>query len=488
MTSRRLLLGLSGFLFAFVATLTFLQFSRPTSSSAASLDAFDPGLIISDYTMSNASTMSEADIQAFLTSKNSCTNTNRAYYDALSAANPSASWHWQDDHFVCLSEELFGDGEIIGSGDTAAHIIYTISQEYSINPQVLLVLLQKETGLITDPIPNNYDYRKATGFGCPDTAACSAEYYGFKNQLRHAAALFRTVLDGGWTNYPLGENYVRFSPDASCGGSTVNIRSLATSALYRYTPYQPNAAALAAGYGTAVCGAYGNRNFYLYFLDYFGYDPSSSPVAQGTAASEPTAEEILARLQPIDPVASDLALEYSAHVQKLGWMDWSNAGEMAGTTGFSLRLEALKIRLKDKLSGIEYRSYVEGSGWETSYRKDGAESGLTGQSKRLEALEIRLTGSLADEYDIYYRTHIQNIGWTDWSKNGAVSGAPGEGLRLEALQIKVVKKPKQISALSYRAHVQNIGWQDWVKNGALAGTFGQSLRLEALEIKLSPKS
>jgi hypothetical protein len=78
------------------------------------------------------------------------------------------------------------------------------------------------------------------------------------------------VLDGGWTNYPLGNNYIQYNPNAACGGSVVNIRSLATSALYRYTPYQPNAGALAAGYGTASCGAYGNRNFYLYFEDWFG--------------------------------------------------------------------------------------------------------------------------------------------------------------------------------------------------------------------------
>ena len=171
---------------------------------------------------------------------------------------------------MCLSEELFGDGEVIGSGETAAHIIWQTAQDYEINPQVLLVLLQKETGLITDPIPNNYDYRKATGYGCPDTAPCSSQYYGFKNQVRKAAALFRAVLDGGWTNYPLGENYVQYNPNAACGGSVINIRSLATSALYRYTPYQPNEGALAAGYGTAYCGAYGNRNFYLYFEDWFG--------------------------------------------------------------------------------------------------------------------------------------------------------------------------------------------------------------------------
>ena len=213
--------------------------------------------------------MSEADIQRFLTSKNSCPNTNYNYYQSLSASG-KYTWHWANGHFVCLSEERFGDGEVIGSGDTAAHIIWQAAQDYRINPQVLIVLLQKETSLITDPIPNNGDYRKATGYGCPDTAPCSAQYYGFKNQIRKAASLFRTVLDGGWTNYPLGNNYVQYNPNAACGGSVVNIRSLATSALYRYTPYQPNAGALAAGYGTVYCGAYGNRNFYLYFEDWFG--------------------------------------------------------------------------------------------------------------------------------------------------------------------------------------------------------------------------
>ena len=133
-----------------------------------------------------------------------------------------------------------------------------------------MVLIQKESSLITDPIPNNYDYRAMTGFGCPDTAPCDSKYYGFKNQIRKAAWLFREVLDGGWTNYPVGENYIQYNPNSGCGGSIVNVKNLATSALYRYTPYQPNAGAIAAGYGTAYCGAYGNRNFYLYFEDWFG--------------------------------------------------------------------------------------------------------------------------------------------------------------------------------------------------------------------------
>ena len=73
-------------------------------------------------------------------------------------------------------------------------------------------------------------------------------------------------------------------------------------------------------------------------------------------------------------------------------------------------------------------------------------------------------------------------------KNGALAGTSGQSLRLEAIEIKLDDSAAKLYDIYYRAHVQNIGWQDWVKNGALAGTFGQSLRLEALEIKLSPKS
>jgi uncharacterized protein YjdB len=34
----------------------------------------------------------------------------------------------------------------------------------------------------------------------------------------------------------------------------------------------------------------------------------------------------------------------------------------------------------------------------------------------------------------------------------------------------------------YRAHVQGIGWTKWVRDGALAGTTGRGLRTEAVEV------
>lgn len=303
--TRRTALVLTG-VFAASASFAFLVQTIKPEATAAKLDKFDPGNIISDYMMGNYNSMTEKEIQAFLTENNSCSNKNKALYDEMTAAykDKGYTWHWKDDHFVCLSEELFGDGEVIGKGETAAHIIWQAAQDYKINPQAILVLLQKETSLITDTYPNNRDYRKATGYGCPDTAACSEKYYGFKNQVRSAAALFSTVLTGGWTNFPLGENYIQYNPNAACGGRVVNIKNLATSALYRYTPYQPNAATIAAGYGTAECGAYGNRNFYLYFSDWFGDPTISRPKYEKLAKA--TIYEVTKATEKIDPFAEKI--------------------------------------------------------------------------------------------------------------------------------------------------------------------------------------
>lgn len=259
-----------GGIFVMVFLFTFLRnvFKSSTEEvGAANVANFDPGYIISDYQMGNYTSMNETEIQRFLKSKNHCNDTNIGKYTVgekvsyFSESMPPRTWHISNGHFVCLADEDF-------NGESAAHIIYRAAQDYEINPQVLIVLLEKEQSLITDTFPHSGQYRSATGYGCPDTAACSSKYYGFKNQVRNAAALFRTVLDGGWTNYPLGNNYVQYNPSASCGGTIVNIRNLATSALYRYTPYQPNAATL--GGWNDGCNAYGNLNFYKLFEDWFG--------------------------------------------------------------------------------------------------------------------------------------------------------------------------------------------------------------------------
>ena len=463
----------------FIVVLVFVitqWYCSDNNADAASFAGFDPGYIISDYQMGNYNSMTEADIQAWLTAKNPCDNRDYGYYQRLSA-NVKYTWHWDNGHFVCLSEERFGnnDNEIgFQYGESAAHIIWQAAQDYKINPQVLLVLLQKETGLITDRIPNNSDYRKATGYGCPDTAACSSKYYGFKNQIRNAASLYRYVLDNGSRYYPVGNNYVQYNPNAGCGGTVVNIRNRATSSLYQYTPYQPNAMALAAGYGTGdACSSYGNRNFYSYFQDWFG-----GVTKEG---KEITIQEVRSNMVRVPNEQNDLAMKYNVHVANFGWMDPPvNGGEMTGTVGYGIRMEAFAVALEE-YKGIEYRSHIQDVGWENVYHKDGEVSGTTGRSLRIEAVQIRLNSELSKNYDIYYRVHAANIGWMEWMKNGEVAGTTGEYRQLEAIQIKIIKKDY---GPLYEAHVADYGWLSWMRSGGMAGTVGESRRMEAVMIKL----
>ncbi len=239
-----------------------------SSAHAAPVSGFDAGKIIDDNVFTNTSTMSPGQIQAFLNSKVPSCDT----------------WGTQPSEFGGGTRRQWGEArgyyppytclrDFSENGKSAAQIIYDVSIKYAINPQVMIVLLQKEQGLVTDTWPTSTQYRSATGYGCPDTAPCDAQYYGLTNQLDWAAKMFRAILNNSptwYTPYNLGNNYIQYNPQSSCGGSNVNIQNRSTQALYNYTPYQPNQGALNAGWGTAPCGAYGNRNFYLYFTELFG--------------------------------------------------------------------------------------------------------------------------------------------------------------------------------------------------------------------------
>jgi uncharacterized protein YjdB len=185
---------------------------------------------------------------------------------------------------------------------------------------------------------------------------------------------------------------------------------------------------------------------------------------------------------------------YQSHVETIGWQDWRINGSMSGTSGHALRLEAMRIQLKNSNGGIEYKTHVQNIGWQ-NWVADGALSGTSGRSLRLEAIKIRLTGEIASQYDIYYRVHAQNVGWMGWAKNGEASGTAGFSYRLEGIEIQLVAKGAaapgstqrafvEPQVVRYQSHVQNVGWQGWKSNGEVSGTSGQSLRLEGMNIKL----
>ena len=127
--------------------------------------------------------------------------------------------------------------------------------------------------------------------------------------------------------------------------------------------------------------------------------------------------------------------------------------------------------LISKGEGIKYQVHIEAIGWQES-KENGEIAGTTGEALRIEAMKIE-----TDEY-VEYRGHVQDIGWTDWVKAGEIIGTTGQAKRLEAIEIKSLR------TIRATAHVQDIGWQDTVvgKNIRI-GTEGRALRLEALTLE-----
>lgn len=237
------------------------------------LAGFSAGNIISDAVFTKKNSMTQAQIQTFFNSKVSKCQSG---YVCLKDFKITS---------VTRQADAYCNGYTGAANETAARIIYRVAQSCNINPQVLIVMLQKEQGLITHTWPSAWRYNIALGQGCPDTAPCDPNFVGFFHQIYGAARQMQIYMEGKWFQwYAPGNTWnILYNPNASCGSGRVYVANKATAALYYYTPYQPNAAALRAGYGLGnSCSAYGNRNFYNYFTDWFG-STQGKPAAPAVA-------------------------------------------------------------------------------------------------------------------------------------------------------------------------------------------------------------
>ncbi|MBX4197680.1 hypothetical protein KW801_03990, partial [Candidatus Saccharibacteria bacterium] len=283
---------ISVFTLLILGCLVFVGLVFKPLASALSGNDFNVGRIMDDAVFFNPNTMNPADIQTFLNSKVPVCDTNGTQPYAGTTRAAYSTNRGYPPPFICLKDysqsipdtpgDSYCKGSVAGGSKSSAQIIYDVSQACGVNPKVLIVLLQKEQNLITDDWPWSIQYRSATGYGCPDTAPCDAQYYGFFNQLYNAAHQFQVyVKKASLFNFTAGQNNsIQFNPNAGCGSSNVFLQNQTTAGLYNYTPYQPNQAALnnLGGSGDS-CSAYGNRNFWYYYVNWFGSTLSTVPYA-----------------------------------------------------------------------------------------------------------------------------------------------------------------------------------------------------------------
>lgn len=246
--------------------------------------AFNPSLLIPDEAFGDVGTFgSAAGIQKFLEQRGSLlANTSQDFLTKLKEPDTLTKAALEDPN------------PNLGRLRTAAELIYDAAVSKGLNPQVILVMLQKEQSLVTGS-GNNLQNRldRAVGFGCPDYEGCGDIFLGFYRQLfgsfdssgsrwlGAAASLmksFRTEVNGirvgrgpgvDANNQTFGRPIARTARkgdtivlDNTLGGfdgvqatQTVTLGNFATAALYRYTPHVFN----------------GNYNFWKYYTQWFKY-------------------------------------------------------------------------------------------------------------------------------------------------------------------------------------------------------------------------
>jgi nucleoid-associated protein YgaU len=156
---------------------------------------FQRDYLISDHSLTNAGTMTVAEIQKFLESKGSV------------LAKPYR-------------------------GSNPAKMIYEAAQKYKINPQVILTRLQCEQGLISKKSATQKQLDWALGVGCYDSGNWNQKFKGFDKQVEFAAATYRRHYDNAQQRLKNGENITM-----TIDGQRVNIKNAATYSFYKYCPH-----------------------------------------------------------------------------------------------------------------------------------------------------------------------------------------------------------------------------------------------------------
>ena len=236
------------------------------------LGGFSPGFLITETRMWDPGSMDRAEIDAFLDEKGSrCVDGDDG---AACLKNLRVDTPRRDATAYCAAIPAARDA-------SAGRILADVATACDVNPQVLIVMLQKEQGLITTRDASPKQLNEALGFRCPDFAGCDEQFAGFAAQVYHGASRLQEYGDPDRRyRYQAGGTYdIPYSPYPFCGYGEVRIFNRATAALYNYTPFTPTQATLDAGAAAVtddVCATYGNRNFFRTFSLWFG-SPTGTP-------------------------------------------------------------------------------------------------------------------------------------------------------------------------------------------------------------------
>lgn len=136
-------------------------------------------------------------------------------------------------------------------------------------------------------------------------------------------------------------------------------------------------------------------------------------------------------------------------------------------------------------AGLWYRAHVQDLGWCEAVH-DGQTAGTVGFKKQMEALKV----TPPEGWVLDIALHISNVGWKHYKGiqkdvKDPVMGTTGKGQAIEDVLISVAKRPEgDKRKLYFKVHQAGTGWKDWTKEGFSSGSDGLSIPLEAIKMKV----
>lgn len=215
MTKIRIQSFLLPILFGLILFCLLFFTNNSVSNKAFAQEAeFDPHHVISDYQLTDHTSMTLEQIQLFL-----------------------------EEAGGTLGDYLAVDMD--GKKKRASEIIYRASQDYQINPQILITLLQREKSLITksSTLITQDDYNWATGFSCYDYSNPVSRFRGFASQVDRAAWRLRYYIEHPWQfKFEVGQKSKTLSNWndrwlINRFGRYIAPVNQATAGLYNYAPH-----------------------------------------------------------------------------------------------------------------------------------------------------------------------------------------------------------------------------------------------------------
>ncbi len=257
---RKILLLISG-----ICVFVFVILIFPKIAKAAD---FDPNLLISDYDFANSGSMSASQIESFLQSRGSAF-ANYTIPEYINVPFPYRDGAGNDKWgSVAVRQYNDATGERL-YGMRMSDFLAKEGRDHGINPQAMMVLMQRESSSITSSSISGVCRAWPVFYGFNEIMAS----YGYDYNTARA----RAIDFGGpgqqiaYATWNLGYRHARvdLSP-LWIDGVLISPRSKATKVLYIYTPHIYN----------------GNYNFWKIFGTWFGHTGGFSLIQKNDGSPE----------------------------------------------------------------------------------------------------------------------------------------------------------------------------------------------------------